>query len=988
MKPTLALASLVGAFYFSISYQYGDPGWQLEFQPKLAEARAESGDDEYDLKSIPILNRAVIQVQDNYVDPSRINERKMIGAAMEEVQRTVAELLVEVERDSEKVPTRLTVRLNGAEATFDLRDVNNLWQMSFKFKDIFKFIQERLRQRDKLAEVEYAAINGMLGTLDPHSVLLRPDEYREMKLSTQGRFGGLGIVISIRDGQLTIVNPIEDTPASRAGLKTGDRVVQIELDSTVNMALSDAVNMLRGEPNTQVDIWVMRDGWKKPRKFTLTRANIRVRSVDYELLADRVGLVRLRHFQHTTYDEVKAALAEMRKGARGRLRGLVMDLRGNPGGLLDQAIKVSNLFIESGPLLTTVGKDSRDPKMATRSGTEPPYPLVVLLDGSSASASEIVAGALKNHHRALMVGQQSFGKGSVQVLYENKDDSALKLTIAQYLTPGDLSIQSVGIVPDVVTRPVVFGEEDTEFYRADEFKSGEVDLPEHLEHESAERSRAQKPLMTVRFLEDQVLRKKIEEHPNDLVVDFDIELARAVVAASKGGTREAMLEEAGKVIEARAAAEAERIAAALAERGIQWTAPETVAEGRPQARVLLQTDHEGDRAAAGETLKITATVENVGDAPFVQLRAVTRSDNELLEGHELVFGTVPPGESRAWSVFAKLPRSALSRVDPMRIEFREANERAPETASMKVAVEQLPRPRFALAWRIDDARHGNGDGVLQLGETAELVLDVQNVGDGKGYKLLSALRNQTGVERDFFIERGRVAHDDGLEVGARTEARFRFKVKDSGEPRLAPLVLSVMDSEIGERTSEKLMLPLYAADLQLQAGQTRLRPRHGDELRLRGASQAGAAVIANAAGAVTADAQVDDWYRVPTEFGFAWVPAAEVEVAAGGPGKTEVRPASPTGPPVIQLGRSPGPETRAEALTLNGEVTGERQVRDLLIFVNNRKVYFKANGPQPAGGLRFSARVPLEQGVNRITVVAREDDEAASRRTVIVTRAE
>ncbi|MCA9526428.1 MAG: peptidase S41, partial [Myxococcales bacterium] len=199
LKSTAALIALLGAFYLSVSYQFGDPGWRLEFHAREAAARPEAA-DAYELRSLAILNRAVIHIKESYVDPSRINERKMIGAAMDEVQRQVAELLVEIERDSEEVPTRVTVRLDKAEQTFDLRDVGSLWQMLFKFKDIFRFIQENLASRERLQEIEYAAINGMLSTLDPHSVLLRPDDYREMKLSTRGKFGGLGIVISIKDG--------------------------------------------------------------------------------------------------------------------------------------------------------------------------------------------------------------------------------------------------------------------------------------------------------------------------------------------------------------------------------------------------------------------------------------------------------------------------------------------------------------------------------------------------------------------------------------------------------------------------------------------------------------------------------------------------------------------------------------------------------------------------------------------------------------------
>ncbi len=989
LKSSLALMSLVGAFYFSISYQYGDPGWHLEFQPRQAEARAERAP--YKLDRIDILNQALHRVNDNYVDPTRVNYRKMVGAGMEEAQRTVAELLVDVAKDADGTPTRITVRMDEAEAVFDVRNVDNHIRCGFKFKDIFRFVQENLRQRDKLQEIEYAAINGMLSTLDPHSVLMRPADYREMKLSTRGKFGGLGIVISVREGRLVVVNPIENTPASRAGVKAGDHIVQISLDSTVNMALSDAVNLLRGEPNTKVDIWLLRKRWKKARKFTLTRANIKVNSVQSRLLAGRVGLVRIRNFQNTTFDELKRALRGLRKKARGRIKGLVLDLRDNPGGLLDQAIKVSDLFIESGPIVTTEGAGKREPKMATRMDTEPRYPLIVLTDDRSASASEIVAGALKNHHRALLVGQQTFGKGSVQVIYDNKDDSALKLTIARYLTPGDLSIQAVGITPDILTRPVVLTDEETEFFRADIFKRGENDLPAHLEHESARKAKAQKPVHVIRFLEDQALRKKVEENPNDLLVDFDVELARTLVRATHAGSRDEMLEDTRRVIDRRIGEEDKRIAAALTGRGVDWRPPQS-GSGEPVAEVEVRTDHPGDVVRAGETLVVEGTVRNVGDGAFVRLRGITRSKNDVLEGHELLFGTVPPGEARTWKTKIKLPRGALSRRDAVRIEFTEAGGNTPKTATLKVTVEQLPRPRFALTWRVDDRARGNGDGLLQVGEEGELVVDVENVGPGDGFALLSALRNEKGTERDIFIKRGRVAGEKGLARGERSTVRFSFKVKEDIAPGLVPMVLSVSDSEIREGTSEKLVLPVHPAQLPVATTRIRIEPRHGDLLRLRGVPEPDAPTVATADGFAHSDGQRDDWYRVATDMGYGWIPADEVDAGGdeGDDQPTRVKPATPKGPPIIELSQHAlAPETKADAVTLNGEVTGEQRVRDLLIYVNNRKVFFKSNTEAPATErLRFSARVPLEPGVNRISVIARQDDEASSRRTVFVNREE
>lgn len=1011
VKSTLALIALIGAFYLSISYRYGDPGWRLEFSAKEAEARPEKGAS-YDLRQLAILNRAVVNIKENYVDPSRINERKMIGAAMQEVQRAIAELLVEVEKDSEDVPTRITVRVNAAEAAFDLSDVSDLWQLSFKFKDIFTFIQQNLEHHDKLQDIEYAAINGMLSTLDPHSVLMRPEHYREMKLSTRGKFGGLGIVISVRDGQLTVVNPIDDTPASRAGLKAGDKVVQIGFDSTVNMALSDAVDMLRGAPNTAVTIWISREGWAKPRKFVLERADIKVKSVTYKQLPDRVGLVRVRNFQNTTFTELKGALAKMAKKAP--LKGLVLDLRGNPGGLLDQAIKMSDLFIESGPLVTTVGYGNRirEPKMATRKNTRE-FPVVVLTSNSSASASEIVAGALKNHKRALIIGQQTFGKGSVQVIYDNKDDSALKLTIAQYLTPGDISIQSVGIVPDIATYPVVLTETETDLHRSEEFKGGEKTLPSHLDHASSKISKAAKPLYRLRYLRDEALHKTVMETPNTIIEDFEIDLARRIIASTAAGHRDGMLKDAMPVLDAVTAQQQKAIAKALATQGVDWTVLATT--GMPQAQVELTLDSP-EPIKAGSTVTLQAKVTNIGTGPYVRLRAISRSDNPLFEGHELLFGNIPAGESRIWKTLVKVPKSALTRRDVVKLEFKvgddaksDSADLAPATnvdlasapkpppAEIKIAVEQLPRPRFAMTYLIDDAQQGNGDGLLQRGEQAELLVDIVNVGEGVSTALLGTLRDdgQSG-RRGIFIKRGRIkaggADGESIELkpGEKTRLRFSFKVK-ADSPDTVPVQVSAMDADIREITSEKLILTPVDADVRPALVSARLKATAGALVQLSGVRGDGGQVIGTATSA-RADAKLGEWYRVPLEEKgekggglYGWVRADTVSpnAAKGGDAITRV---SPAGPPVITFNEQR--EAHTDAMTLQGSVSSGNVVKDLLVYVNNRKVFFKSNASNqaPKDSLDFSVRVPLDKGVNTITVVAREDNELLSRRTMIVNR--
>lgn len=296
------------------------------------------------------------------------------------------------------------------------------------------------------------AIDGMLGTLDPHTTFLPPTTYGEMRIETRGKFTGVGIEITQReDSGITVVAPIEDTPAFKEGIKTGDLIVSIDGDSTREMTLADAVKKLRGERGTTVKLGIMRKGFEKPKDFVLMRDTIQIKSVKYRLLEPGFGYVRITSFQdHTAYDLNKAI--DNLESETGKLKGLVLDLRNNPGGLLDQAIKVTDTFLADGKIVITKGRNKKQIKVeeAHERGTRENFPMIVLVNGGSASASEIVAGALQDNGRAVVLGTQTFGKGTVQTIIEFDDNSALKLTIARYYTPNERDIQEKGILPDII----------------------------------------------------------------------------------------------------------------------------------------------------------------------------------------------------------------------------------------------------------------------------------------------------------------------------------------------------------------------------------------------------------------------------------------------------------------------------------------------------------------------------------------------------------
>jgi carboxyl-terminal processing protease len=347
----------------------------------------------------------------------------------------------------------LTLSLGGTSASKPV-DPSATYEQLKLFTDVLAIIQNQYVDETEPREVIYGAIRGMLKALDPHSAFLDPESYREMQVETSGSFGGLGIEITIKDDQLTVVAPIEGTPAHRAGIQPGDKIVKIEGLATKDMTLVDAVKKMRGPKGTKVNITILREGAKELQELTVTREIIQVQSVRSQEIEPGLGYVRIRQFQERTSRDLESAIEKLEK--TGRFAGLIVDLRNNPGGLLSSAVEVSEKFLGDGKLVVYTEGRVRNQNMrfvahARHAITE--VPLVVLVNQGSASASEIVAGAVQDHGRGVVLGTQTFGKGSVQTIISLPDGSGLRLTTAKYFTPKGRSIHGKGISPDIVVEP-------------------------------------------------------------------------------------------------------------------------------------------------------------------------------------------------------------------------------------------------------------------------------------------------------------------------------------------------------------------------------------------------------------------------------------------------------------------------------------------------------------------------------------------------------
>lgn len=995
-------------------------------QPASAANSSSSsrGPANYDLTQLKVVNEVLKNVRDKYVDPKRVKPRDMLLSALNYVQRDVAQVIV-LHEENQPVAK---VRVDTQEREFRVDNVLGLWDVSARLREIFAFVQENLKGTEvDLREVEYAACNGMLHTLDPHSVLLSPDAYKEMNLSTSGQFGGLGIVISIRDQQLTVINPMPATPASRAGVKKLDRITKIGNESTLNMGLNEAVQHLRGAPGTKVTVWLRRDGpdgWQTPKPFELTREVIKVASVEHRLLSDNVGYVRLKQFQANTAKDLDDALVDLKKG--GELKGLVLDLRGNPGGLLEQAARVADKFLVSGPIVATVGNpgsgEDREEKVAHPEGTEPNYPIALLVNGSSASASEIVAGALKNHDRAVVIGETTFGKGSVQLVFtELPDRAALKLTIAQYLTePGDISIQGTGVTPDIELDPMTADTQEMDLTVDTGMMLKERDLAKSLQN--ARIREGQKPQEVVRYNLSESLRRELRERggdpdeqmgPDFPAKDFPVKFARDIVAKVPHGKRLEQLKAAKDIIAASRSAELAKVSSELQQLGIDWSdAPADVQPAAPNApppnvEVKLETDRANNEVNAGDPMHLKVTVTNKGTVALNRLAAVTKSDNGLYDNKELVIGKLDAGKSKSVSVplgwcevegrkpgstaplphnaprTCRIPRDTLTRQDGITVRFDEARGRVPAEQNLRVSVKALERPVFAYDYQIADNTKGNGDGKVQKGEHLTMYVSVKNVGKGKSFETQANLRNLSGD--GLLLHEGRFDISN-MQPGEVKKMAFTFDVEPALADTEAKVELSITDRDLRETVVEKVRMPI-AVQTSLTPGSGAAKAKVGGANLFESADPGAHSFGRLPQGAAVAVlATTGDMTKISLgDARFGFVKSNEIELGGNAPTTTVAfEEVMRRFPPIVELAPAPL-ATRDGTITIKGTTSDSTRLLDGYVFVGTKKIFYRSNrNGQDPKKMPIEATVPLRAGVNVITVFARENPDTVGRKTIIV----
>ena len=380
------------------------------------------------------------------------------------------------------ITSKLTLANTEEEKDVDVLPLNEIRTFTEIFSKIKNDYVENINDKKLLEN----AIRGMLRGLDPHSAYLDKEAYKELQEGTSGKFGGLGIEVGYEDGFVKVISPIDDTPAQRAGVKAGDLIIKLDGKSVKGISLMEAVKMMRGKPGSEIVLTILREGEEKPFNLPVVRDVITVKNIKSETIEPGLMYIRISNFQIHTVDDMRKSLKKLKNENTDNLKGLVLDLRNNPGGLLNAAVGVSDLFLNSGLIVYTEGriKDSKLKFTAKPTEVFKNIPIVVLVNGGSASASEIVAGALQDHKRAIIMGERTFGKGSVQTILPMSDETALKLTTARYYTPSGRSIQASGIEPDMIVKNIQFNVTNSNNMNNGLIK--EADLSGHLDNEIAE----------------------------------------------------------------------------------------------------------------------------------------------------------------------------------------------------------------------------------------------------------------------------------------------------------------------------------------------------------------------------------------------------------------------------------------------------------------------------------------------------------------------
>ncbi len=994
-------------------------------------------DDEPDLRvllrlderSFPLTVWAAHIIQNEYFDKARFDPRGQLVSALTYLGLHTPEFFAAVAGD------KVTITVGSARQEFSLAGLDDLAVAADRLESILDFTRTELKlEPEATHKLEYVAINGLLAPLDPHTLLLTPEEHSNLGIKTRGQFGGVGAEIREDDRRIRIVKVLPGSPAEKAGLQSGDLLLQIDKQSTVNLRDEDAQQLLRGPIDTEVVVKIRRG--EQTLSLTITRQIIRVESVTAELLPGQIAYLRLLTFQENTGEQVRLALKKLAPKDTA-LRGVILDLRDNTGGLLTQAVEVLDGLVDSGELVIVRSAMGRESEPA-KPDLELPLSsaVVALINEESASASEIVSGSVKYLERGLVLGRPSFGKGTVQLLKPENfygNELALKITIAEYLVAGDRSIQTAGVQPDLLLLPVELTNiaSVANYYDRERFeRRRESTQVAHLPSAKHEKHRAVGAAegLQLRYLATPRGKTKLgadTEGPlalRDPEVRIAHEVAQRLVGETDTAARQARLAAVARDL---ALAEDTAIAAAVGATKIDWQGQVGAPVGGAAPTLLGLTARivGPGEIRAGDPFTLRVEVRNDGSAPVDRVHVLTDCPRDELDGIELLIGHIEPGKTETRDLSLHVMGWHTSFTDTLRVDLHVGEpDKIPDAqALVRFDIVGQTRPHLTYDfWIVDDptlalkapprptavahpgdvpfAIRGNGDGNLQAGEQVLLAIEVGNAGPGPAADTRALIHNLSGAQtllEEGFVQLGPVP------VGGKARGSFGLTVNPNADPAL-PVTFDVVVADVALHQSVrhkfKLGIVPKAADFAPETTKLRIG---GEPARLYNAADSHARQVGElAAGAqVEVLGRIGGWSAISAGPGRRfWLPG-DLLTPGDGKGTTELaaRTAMLVQPPVLVIEPTSQVATSAE-IEIRGTARHPLRVHDVLVTVKppgvgqvEQKVAYEANPTRQGEGaqqMSFSARVPLVPGSNQILVTARDAEDVEVTREVWVFRRE
>lgn len=954
----------------------------------------------YKLSDLVLLRQVMAQIETDYLEPKRIVPTRMLDKALEHIQDAEPSLLFEWSTDHRQ----LTGWVDGVRQSWPIREVKTPGDVVTTLTTILPFVEEHLQPSAPLKTLEYAAINGILGTLDSQSVL-SPATMSSTSVTTAPKVtAGLGLTLSIAEDYqaLRIMDVLPGGSAEEGGVRAGDVLLEVDGEPVTGMSLNDVVGLLRGAPGSNAHLLVQRPGEKESRSFDLRRTLVAVASIKPAVLDSRIGWVQIRSFDRWTSRLLAEALHQME--AEGPLAGLVLDLRQNSGGPFQQAIEVADLFLKRGNIVTTVQANgrSREANAATAYRHDHFCPLVVIVDSVSAAGAEIVASALRDNNRAVILGERTFGQGRIGKQYSYPDGEGLRLTIAEWLTPGGQSVEGVGLLPDIQLVPV---SRDGQLYHfGPEPGFDERDLPdgqsgpqqiqpgngllEPIQYvvpsvsptgEAAEADGAGSRSVSRGFLQQE---------------DFQVTFARDLLHQAGRPTRTGTLSAARSFLLAQKATQNSELQAWFAKDSVDWSQG---MPGQPHLETVFTLGNASPVFVAGQQVTVQVTVKNDGKDPAYRVRAKTKSELGSLTGLEFMLGRIDPGSSRSATCTVTIWPGLFQTAAPVRLEVLESGDRPAGHVDIVALVDGHSPPTYAhsLVLVDDGSGHsrGNGDGKPQAGEAIDIVLMAKNVGEQEVLDSVAELNGAalpTGAVRRLRLT--------SLQPGNWGDGRFHIKLPDTLEAGVLEFDLKLgskaMQAKQGAHVS--LMLEKSVGE-PVEVVREVKRVRGAAALPVRNVADAASPAFAQVAGGAVVQVigRMPGWQKIQIPWTrdtmAGWVAEAALEPASDAAlsGENVFSPMFQQSPPAIVL----SPPDRiapagAQSVELHGKVRDDGAVRRILVRANAHKVFMWSSGGREGGAegngteVPFTARVPLDKGVNIIQVEAFDDAQNRSWRTI------